>query len=196
AWAISEQQPVVGTVREFKGFMTTGYRSCAMRGVLLPAEFNAQSAAARQAVDDGYALADRLTKLNPDAWRPELREQYNRIREDLNASRTKLESGNRTRTGADFDAARTTAVRAMAGLHALEGGLNASIENLGAVERQARDVEQIVNGADANDRAIDALKTTLSEALATSRQQGRDALARARNQLTAAERSQNATAVS
>ena len=196
-WAISDQQPVVGTVREFKGFMTTGYRLCAMRGVLPPAEFNTQSASAKQAVDEANALAERITKLgNADAWRQELREQYARIGNDLVTARTRLDSGTRARSAADFEAARAAAIRASNGLRALENALNASIENLSTVQRQAREVEQIINGAESNDRAIDALKTTLPQALGTSRQGGRDLLTRARNQLTSGERSQNITAVS
>jgi hypothetical protein len=195
AWAISEQQPVVKTQREFAGFMATGYRICAMRGVLLPAEYNAQLAAAVQAVSEANAMADRLTRLNADAWRPELRDQYNRVRDELITSRGKLESARSTRTAADFDAARTGAIRVTTGLRALEGALNASIENLGAVQRQARDVEQIINGADANDRAIDALKMTLRQPLTATRQNGRDLLARARDQVRTGERTQNIAAV-
>ncbi len=195
-WGLSEQQPVVGTKSDFKGFMATGYRICAMRGVLPPAQFNPQFTAAKQAVDEGYAQADRVVKLNAEAWRPELRQQYERIREDLNGARTRLDNGTRTRSAADLEAARTTAIRATNGLRAFESALNASIENLGRVQGQARDVEQIINGAEAKDRAIDDLKTTLPQALAASRQQGRDALGRARSQLTTAERSQNIAAVS
>jgi hypothetical protein len=196
AWAISEQQPVVKTQREFAGFMATGYRICAMRGVLLPAEYNAQLAAAVQAVSEANAMADRLTRLNADAWRPELRDQYNRVRDELITSRGKLESARSTRTAADFDAARTGAIRVTTGLRALEGALNASIENLSAVQRQARDVDQIINGAEANDRAIDALKVTLPQELTARRQGGQSLLSRARDQVRTGERAQNITAVS
>src|SRR5258707_5315275 len=175
--------------------MATGYRICAMRGVLLPAEYNAQLAAAVQAVSEANAMADRLTRLNADAWRPELREQYNRVRDELITSRGKLESARSTRTAADFDAARTGAIRVTTGLRALEGALNASIENLSAVQRQARDVDQIINGAEANDRAIDALKVTLPQEL-TARQQGGQSLpSRARDQGTTREPADNITAV-
>ena len=195
-WAISQQQTAIGTRKEFVTFMTNGIGTCAMRGVLPPAEYGPQFASASQAVSEATALAERVTRLgNADAWRQDLRDQYARIGNELVMARTRLDAGTRTRSAADFEAARAAATRAVNGLRAFEGALNASIENLSTVQRQAREVEQIINGADANDRAIDDLKTTLPQTLATSRQQGRDALGRARNQLTTGERSQNITAV-
>ncbi|HEY3160184.1 MAG TPA: hypothetical protein VGJ78_14560 [Vicinamibacterales bacterium] len=195
-WAISEQQPVVGTVREFKAFMTSGYRLCAMRGVLPPAEYAPQFASASQAVNEANALAERVTRLgNADAWRQDLRDQYARIGTDLMMARTRLDAGTRTRSAPDFEAARAAATRAANGLRAFEGALNASIENLSAVQRQAREVDQVINGAESNDRAIDALKEALPQSLTATRQNGRDLLARARDQVRTGERTQNIAAV-
>ena len=195
-WAISEQQPVVGTRSEFKGFMATGYRVCAMRGVLPPGEFNTQLASANQAINDANNLAESITKTgSPDAWRQELRDQYKSTSGDITTARTRLETAKSTRSAADFEAARAAAIRASNGLRNFEKVLNASIENLSTVQRQARDVDQIINGAEVKDREIDALKITLSQPLATSRQSGRDLLGRARDQVRAGERAQNIAAV-
>ncbi len=196
AWAVSEQQPVVRTQREFAGFMANGIRICAMRGVLAPAEFNTQSAAATQAVAEAVALAERVSKIgNADAWRPDLREQYTRIGADLTAAQTRLAAGTRARSAAEFAEARAAAARAATGLRSLEGALNVSIENLTVVQRQAREVEQLIAGAENSDRAIDALKTKLPAALAVSRQNGRDLVARAREQARAGERTQSLATV-
>ena len=195
-WEISEQQPALRTKPQFVDVVKKGYATCATRGVLPPAEFNAQSAAAKQAVDDAGAQAERITKLgNADAWRNDLREQYTRIGNDLTTARFKLATGLRSRSAADFNDARAAAGRYVNGLRNFENALNASIENLSAVQRQVRDVDQAINAADASDRAIDNLKATLPQALAASRQNGRALLGRARDQVRAGERAQNATAV-
>jgi hypothetical protein len=195
-WALSDQQPVVGTVREFKAFMATGYRVCAMRGVLLPAEFNTLSAAASQEVKDAVGYAERVSKLgNGDAWRPELREQYSRIAPDLQTAQVKLAAGMRSRSAADFSDARAAAGRVVTTLKAFEIALNASIDNLTTVRRQLREVEQQIAGAEGSDHTIDALNTTLSPELSTSRQAGRDLLARARDQARVGERTQSLTTV-
>ena len=127
-WAISEQLPFVRTQKEFSGFMDTGYRTCAMRGILLPAEFNAQSAVASQEVEDAVALVERVSKLgNGDAWRQELRDQYSRIGQDLTTSQTRLAVGMRSRSAADFNEARAAAGRVVTALKAFEAALNVSI---------------------------------------------------------------------
>ena len=195
-WAISEQQPVVRTQKEFSAFMDTGYRTCAMRGILLPAEFNAQSAVASQEVKEAVTLAERVSKLgNADAWRQELRDQYSHIGPDLATAQTRLAVGMKSRSSADFNDARAAAGRVVSALKAFEAALNASIENLSFVRRQAREVEQVITGAETNDRAIEALNTKLPQALVTSRQNGRDLLGRARDQVRTGERTQSVTAV-
>jgi hypothetical protein len=196
-WASSQQEPAIGARREFVTFMSNGIRICAMRGVLPPAEFTAQSAAATKDVSDARALAERVTRLgNGDAWRQELRDQYNRIGTDLQNAEARLQSGNRTRSAADFTEARAAAARFVVALRSFERSLSASIENLGSVQREARAADQIIDAAEARDRDIDALKVTLPQQLAASRKSGRDQLARARDQVRAGERAQNIAAVS
>jgi hypothetical protein len=77
-------------------------------------------------------------------------------------------------------------------LRALEISLNASIDNLTALIRQSREIEQLIVGAENGDRAIDALKTALPPALIAARQNGRDLLARARERVRAGQKTQNA----
>jgi hypothetical protein len=196
-WATSQQEPAIGGRREFVTFMSNGIRICAMRGVLPPAEFTAQSAAATKDVSDARALAERVSKLgNGDAWRQELRDQYSRIGTDLQNAEARLQSGMRTRSAADFTEARAAAARFVVALRSFERSLSASIENLGTVQREARAADQIIDAAEAKDRDIDALKVALPQQLAASRKSGRDQLARARDQVRAGERAQNIAAVS
>ena len=195
-WAISEQQPAVGTKGEFKGFMATGYRICAMRGVLPPAEFNPLSAAATKDVADARALAERVSRLgNGEAWRQELRDQYNRIGTDLQNAEARLQSGMRTRSAADFTEARAAAARFVVALRSFERSLSASIENLTAVQRDARAADQIIDAAEAKERDIDALKVALPQQLDANRKSAHDQLGRARDQVRAGERAQNIAAV-
>jgi phosphopantetheine adenylyltransferase len=195
-WEISQLQGVIGSAaREFSTFMQNGIRACAMKGVLPPAEFKTQSAQANQDVRDAMAFADRISKTgNGDAWRPELREQYSRIGPDLNTAQVRLGAGMKTRQASDFNEARAAAGRVVIALKSFETALNTSIENVSSVRGRSREVDQEIAKAENNDRAIDALKTPLSQALATTRQTGRDALGRAREQKAVAERTQNVSA--
>jgi hypothetical protein len=195
-WATSQQEPAIGARREFVGFMNNGIRICAMRGVLPPAEFNTQSAAATKDVSDARALAERVSRQgNGDAWRQELRDQYNRIGTELQNAEARLQSGMRTRSAADFTEARAAAGRYVVGLRNFERALTASIANLTEVQRQARDVDQSIAAAEAKDREIDALKVALPQQLAATRKSGVDQLQRARDQVRAGERAQNIGAV-
>lgn len=194
-WATSQEQRVVGARSEFVQSMNRNINICTMRGVLPPAEFNTQLASANQAINDANSLAESITKTgSPDAWRQELRDQYRSTSGDITTARTRLETAKSTRSAADFEAARAAAIRASNGLRNFEKALNASIENLSAVERQAREVDQILIGAEASDRAIDALKTTLPQPLAATRQNGRGLLERARDQKGIAVRTQSLAA--
>jgi len=195
-WATSQQQPAIAARREFVTFMNSGIRTCAMRGVLPPTEYDAQFTVAKQVVDDAVAQAERITKLGiADAWRQDLRDQYARIGNDLTTAQSKLSAGQRTRSSTDFSEARAAAARFTNGLRNLERALTASIANLGEVQRQARGVDETINNAEANDHAIDELKVTLPQALTAKRQGGQGLLSRAREQVRTGERAQSTTAV-
>src|SRR5204863_8996451 len=123
--------------------------------VLPPAEFTAQQTQATQAVADATALAERVSKLgqgNTDAWRQEQRDQYSRVFAELTAAQTQLANGTRARSAAEFAEARAAASRAVTGLHALEAAITANIDNLTAVRRQAREVDQVITAAENTDR--------------------------------------------
>jgi hypothetical protein len=195
AWWSSEQQGALKVRREFVASIADGYQKCAARGVLPPSEYNPQLASTRQAVTDATALAERLSKLgqsNLDAWRPEINDQYTRASGELQAAQTRLLAGTRARSGADFAEARAAATRATSILRGLESTLNASIENLTFVQRQVREIDQLIAGAETSDRSIDNVKIELPPELAASRQNGRDQVARARERVRAAEKTQNA----
>ena len=195
-WEISEQQPAVRTKPQFVDFMKKGYAQCGTRGVLPPAEFKAQSAATKQAVDEALAQGERVSRTgNADAWGNDLREQYNRVSNDLTTARGKFSAGLRTRSAADFSDARAAAGRYVVALRNFENALTTRIESLSTLQRQAQGIEQVISDADSKDRAIDDVKATLTQELTTSRLKGRDALTRARNQLAAGQRTQNSTAV-
>ncbi len=198
AWWTSEQQGAVRVKREFVSIIADGYKTCASRGVLPPSEFNTQQTATRQAVVDATVLAERLSKLgqvNIEAWRPDINEQYTRAGGELQAAQARYIAGSRARSASEFAEARAAAGRATNILRALESALNANIENLTFVQRQAREVEQLIVGAENGDRAIDAVKVELTPALAASRQSGRDLVARARERVRAGEKAQSAATV-
>jgi hypothetical protein len=194
AWSNSEQQGVVKAQREFVAIIANGYKKCSAQGVLLQPEYNAQLASTRQAVTDATALAERLSKLgeaNIAAWRPEIAEQYAKASGELQAAQTRLTAGTRARSAADFNEARNAATRATSVLRGLESSLNASIETVKIIQQQVRQVDQLIAGAESGDRAIDGVKIELTPELAASRQAGRDQVARARERIRTAEKTQN-----
>jgi hypothetical protein len=198
AWAVSEQQGAVRARREFAAAIGDGYAKCASRGVLPPAEFSSQQAATRQAIAEATSYAERMSKLgqdNIDAWRPEIDEQYRRAAGELQAAQARLAAGSRARSAADFTEARAAASRASGILGKVEASLKTSIENVTFVQRQVREVDQLIATADNGDRAIDAVKVELSAPLVAARQNGRDLLARARERVRAGEKTQSAATV-
>ena len=195
AWANSEQQGAVKVRREFVANIAAGYKKCAASGVLPPPEYNALLASTRLALTEATTLAERLSKLgqaNLDAWRPEINEQYTRAAGELQAAQTRLLAGTRARSAADFNESRLATGRATTILRGLESTLNASIENVSFIRRQVREVDQLIAGAENGDRAIDTVKVELTPELAASRQNGRDLVARARERVRTAEKTQNA----
>jgi hypothetical protein len=194
AWANSEQQGAVKARREFVANIAAGYKKCAASGVLLPPEYNALLASTRQALGEATAMAERLSKLgeaNRDAWRTEINELYLRATGELQTAQARLQAGTRGRSAADFNESRNATNRATGILRGVELNLKASIENVSFVQRQVREVDQLIAGAENGDRAIDNVKVQLTPELAASRQNGRDLVARARERIGAAEKTQN-----
>jgi hypothetical protein len=195
AWSNSEQQGAVKARREFVANIAAGYKKCAASGVLPPPEYTALLASTRQVLTEATTLAERLSKLgqaNLDAWRPEINEQYTRAAGELQVAQTRLLSGTRARSATDFNESRLATGRATTILRGLESTLNASIENVSFIRRQVREVDQLIAGAENGDRAIDTVKIELTPELAASRQNGRDLVARARERVRTAEKTQNA----
>ncbi len=121
--------------------------------------------------------------------------RYKAASGELQTAQTRLLAGTRARSATDFNEARAAAGRATAILRGLESTLNASIENVTFVRRQVREVDLLIAGAENGDRAIDNVKAPLTLELAASRQNGRELIARARERVRAAEKTQNAATV-
>jgi hypothetical protein len=195
AWSNSEQQGAVKARREFVTNIAAGYKKCAASGVLLPPEYNTLLASTRQALTEATSLAERLSKLgeaNRDAWRAEINDLYLRATGELQTAQVRLQAGTRGRSAADFNESRNATNRATGILRGVELNLKASIDNVSFVQFQVREVDQLIAGAENGDRAIDAVKVELTPELAASRQNGRDLVARARERVRTAEKTQNA----
>lgn len=198
-WAISEQQAAVQERKEFVAFIQSGYKTCAARGVLPPNEYSTQLAATTQAVGDATALAksvsDRGQKVI-ELWSSPMNEQYMRSSTELVTAQTRLTAGTQNRSASDFGEARAAAARATAGLRAVEGALGTAIANRAIVQGRLREVEALIQEAENTSRETDNVKVPLTEALATSRQSGRDLLERARERTRTAEKTYDVAAVS
>jgi hypothetical protein len=193
-WSTSEQQNAVRSRADLVVLMQKGYQTCASKGVLLPADFIPLLNSTRQVYVDASALAKRVVDLgngHREAWRPESDEQYKRARAELETAQVKLASAMRTRLASEFAEVRLASERAIGVLRPLEASLNETIETHASAARQLRDVEELISGADAADRAVDSLKVALTEPLAASRKTGREQLAQAREKLKAAQQKPN-----
>jgi hypothetical protein len=185
-WVISEQQGAIKTQAEYLNAIQEGYKACSAKGVLSPSEFNPLAATAGRQLSDALAHAQRVAALRDsrqDLWRPEMNEQFDHAQSDLRTGQTRMSSATRTRAAADFNEARASADRATAVLNTLERTINEAIVSITAVQAQGREVDALIQQAEAADRGIDNSKVSLSAGMASSRQGARDQLGRGRDRL-------------
>jgi hypothetical protein len=196
-WSASLDQRAVQSKVDYRQIIERGFKDCAAKGVLLPAEFDAQWKASRNAYIDANAVAKRVTDLGAthrDQWLP-LVSQYEEPRRELENALTRLNAGSKTRSASDFAESKAATERAMLKLKPLEDALNAAIESVASLQQRVRDVTDAITGADALDKSIDGLKATITDAMAASRKSGRDQLGQARERLAAGQKTQNVATV-
>ena len=197
-WSISEQQGAIKSKPEFLGVMRAGSQACAAKGVLLPADYNPLYQSTSKVYADAAALSKRISEIgttNRDVWRPEVDDQFARAKKELETSFARLNAGQRSRLAADFNEAKAASDRATAILRPLEASLNTALEALNTVQRQIKDIEQILAGADTADQTLETLKGTLTEPMQATRKTGKQQIAQARDKLAAGQKTQNATAI-
>ena len=183
---------------EYFGAIRKGYATCEAKGVLPPVKYEPLLTRARVQVTEVTTLAGSISKLaqaNIDLWHAGMREQYDRAAGELQTARARLEAATRTRAERDFGDAVASAERARSTFATLAANLNSAIETERSVQRQARDVEALLQAAETNDRSIERFKALLTPALRNARQGADEAIGRARTQVTAAARASNVTAL-
>lgn len=198
AWEISEDQKALLANTEFTASVRAGYKDCAARGVLLRADYQQQLAQTDQAYRETYEIAERVTKArsaNPDLWRPDFQADYERVQTELQTAQSRFVRARLTRLAADFTESKSATGRAATLLKPLEARLSAVISNIAVVQGQSKDALLLITTAEEADRAIDAAKVTLTPELAASRESARQTLARARERLGSAEKTQNVATV-
>lgn len=197
-WLLSEQHGAIKSKPEFVAAMRKGMQACAAKGVLLGNDYTPLYNAARQAYTDATALAKKVIDLgnaHKDVWRADSDEQYGRAKKELDASLARFNAGQRTRLASDFNESKAAADRAATILRPLENSLNAAVDAVTSVQRQSRDVEQLIAGADATNEAIDAVKGSLTDSMQNARKGAREQLTQARDRLAAGQKTQNPAAV-
>jgi hypothetical protein len=197
-WSISEQHGAVKSKPEFLGTIKAGSQACAAKGVLLAADYNPLHHSTSKVYADAAALSKRVSDIgttNHDVWRPEVDEQFARAKKELELSFARLNAGQRSRLVVDFNEAKAASERATAILRPLEISLNAAVEALNSVQRQTKDIEQLLSAAETADQTLETLKDSLSEPMQAARKTGKQQLAQARDRLAAGEKTQNPTAV-
>jgi len=197
AWGTSLDQKVVQSKADFVQTIQRGFKECAARGVLLPGDFDTQLKTSRQAYIDASAQAKKVIDLGAshrDQWQA-LASQYDDPHRELEVASVRLNAAMKTRSAADFAEVRAASERATAKLKPLEEALNAAIDNVASIKTRITEALQAIDTADTIDKSIDGVKATLNDQMVASRKAGRDQLALARTQLTAAQKTQNVAAV-
>ena len=197
AWETSEgsKRPVLGQ-SEFAAGLRAGYKECGAKGVLLRDEYRRQVSATEQVYSDALGMATRIDRVrgaSPDLWRPDVEAEFERARNDLGAAQKGLVKGTQTRLLADFTESKNASARATTVLRPLESRLGAAINTRTLIAQQSTETQQVLVGAETSDKAVDAAKIAIPPALATSRDSARALIARARERLALAEKTQNAT---
>jgi hypothetical protein len=197
AWEVSEDQKVVLNLAEFATNLRAGYKECQAKGILLRDDYRQQVNATDQAYNEALSMAtriDRVRGVNPELWRPDVETEFDRARNDLGLAQRALVKARQTRFLADFSESRTVSVRAVNVLRPLEARLGAAINTRTLIAQQAAETQQILAGAETTDRSVDALKVAVPTTLTSARESARALIARSRERLTVAEKTQNATA--
>ncbi|MEQ1759521.1 MAG: hypothetical protein ABL986_14470 [Vicinamibacterales bacterium] len=194
AWEESERQGAVRSKAEFVQVMRGGYAACAQKGVLDPPTFQPLVGRAQSALAEATAARTRVAERNSEqdsAWRrnPSLQEQFETSRADFENAQARLAAGRRTRSAQDLNDARTSAERARDGFDRAQAGLVAAVALMSELQGQLVALERAVNDAEAIDRAIDPILArspglALPAAALAARATARDAVSRARAQLT------------
>jgi hypothetical protein len=199
AWSRSEQQRAVRSRPDLLAILQNGYVSCEAKGVLPPVKYDPLLTRITQNVNDVNTQARTVTTLgtaNIDLWQGDVKEQYERASGEIQNARTRLEAATKSRSQSDFNDAGAATERAKRILVTIETNLRATISARLSIQGQARDVEQMIAAADESDRAIDARKTALTPSLNALRQEGQNAVTRARDRLSAGVKASNASVLS
>jgi len=197
-WSISEQQPAIRSRPDFQGQMRKNLQACAAKGVLLAGDFTSLYQSTLRTYTDAAAFAKKVTELgsaHKDVWRAESDEQYGRAKKELETSLSRLTAGQRTRLASDFNESKAAADRAMGILRPLEASLSTAVDSLAAVQRQIKDVEQVLAGADATNELIETVKASLTDSMQAVRKNGREQLTQARDRLAAGQKTQSPATV-
>jgi hypothetical protein len=192
--SISEQGSALKSRPDLAGLMRKYLQACAAKGVLLAADYTPLYQSTLRVYTDAAAFAKKVTELgsaHKDVWRADSEEQYGRAKKELETSFAKLTSGQRTRLPADFADSKAAAERAMTILRPLESSLTSAVDTLASVQRQMKEVEQLLTSADSTNELIESVKASLTDPMQAARKNGREQLAQARDRLTAAQKTQN-----
>lgn len=199
AWSTSEKQGVVRTRSPFMATIQNGYVVCEAKGVLPPSKFDPLLARANQQYVEANAIAAAVSNLgqqNLDQWRSDMRDQYEKASAELESSRARFALGMKSRLAKDLTDAISASERARGILVGIQSSLRTAVDRVSSVQSLASDVDQALSRAYALDRQIDgrieARKTGLPQSLAAVRDQGREALSRARERQTSGLKSSNA----
>jgi hypothetical protein len=193
-WSTSEQQGIIRNRPDFLALMRKNLQACAAKGVLLAPDYAPLYQSTLRQYTDAAAFAKKVTELgttHKEVWRADSEEQYGRAKKELDAAFAKLNAGQRTRLATDFAESKAATERAMAILRPLETSLNTAVDTLASVQRQIKDVEQLLTSADATNELIDSVQSSLTDTMQASRKSGREQITQARERLTAAQKTQN-----
>ena len=189
AWSTSERQGAIRSRADLVAIVQDGYAACDAKGVLPPARYDPLLTRTTQHINEVNGQAEAVVKLgtaNLDLWQSEAREQYEKASTEIQNARAGFEGAVKSRSLSEFNAANSAADRARSILVGLEANLRTAVAARLSVQREARDIEQMLVTAEGMDRLIETKKSMLTGAFVNARTEARDALTRARDRLAAA----------
>jgi len=198
-WEKSVKQGVVQTRPEYKAKLQRGNAECEAKGVLLTEKFEAAVSHASTQLTGANAMMTKLKdkgNANIAAWKsqPNFDAQYQRAWVEYEAARKQLNEAQRTRLQKDFaDVGKSTdTVRDIIGT--LDTQLTAAMERVSGALQAAEDVKRSIKDAQDMDAAIDTNARLLEPPMIALREDGRKALASAREQLAPSRLSESSVA--
>jgi tetratricopeptide (TPR) repeat protein len=200
AWSTSQRQGIVLQQDDYRRVIERGLAQCSRRGFVLPHEYAALVDATYQALNDASAVSVRVVALQQesrDLWQlhRDWADRYSRGSKEHASSAEQLKSAMTTRRKAEFEVATAAAERATEIFSSIEKEIRTAVEIVRPIQKQAREVEQLIVTTENADQKLDVLGTASLPTVEDARRRARSLIHDARSQLMTGTQAQDAVTI-